>query len=134
MGMHFGRLGRRMKKTAAIVMVAVVSFVAVARGEVLCFCDEDPDDCGHACHACGAHATDGISAMEDDCLHLDLSTDDLVFDDGRVQLPIVGAVPPAFPARIVQASFEPEVVPRATSPPGARSRYSSYSIRLFPRS
>lgn len=132
--MHLCGLGRRMKKVAAIVMVAAALVVSVIRGEVLCFCDEDPDDCGHACHECGAPVSDGLSAAEDDCLHLDLSTEDLISDDGRVQMPVVCAVQPFFPAQVVQASCEPEVVPHATSPPLERCRFCSYSIRLFPRS
>lgn len=115
------------------MMMTVASFVAVARGSVLCLCDEDPDDCGHACHECGRPMTDGI-ARADDCLHLDVAAIDLASADGGVRLPVVFFAPRAIPPSVVLSSFGHDVVPCATSPPPGLSVYSSYSTRLFPRS
>lgn len=114
-------------------MMAVASFVAVARGSVLCLCDEDPDDCGRACHECGRPATDGIASAED-CLHLDVAAIDLAFADGGVRLPAVFFAPRLIPQTVVLSSVGLEIVPCATSPPPWLSVYSSYSTRLFPRS
>ena len=124
---------KRMRRFAAVVMMAVASFVAVARGSVLCLCDEDPDDCGHACHECGRPATDGI-AHADDCLHLDVAAVDLASVDGGVQLPVVFPAPRVIPQAVVLSSVGHDVVPCATSPPSGLSVYRSYSTRLFPRS
>lgn len=124
---------RRTRRFAAIVMMAVASFVAVARGSVLCLCDEDPDDCGHACHECGRPTSDGI-ASEDHCLHLDVSAVDLASADGAVRLPVVFFAPQAIPQTVVLSTVGSDVVPCATSPPPWTSAYRSYSARLFPRS
>lgn len=121
-----------MRKAAAVLMTAVVSFVAVGRGEVLCLCDEDPDDCGHACHECGAPVSDGISGGED-CLHLDVASADLVVTEEGVRLPCVSAMPETPSFAVVVAPSAPEVSPCATSPPRVPS-FCSYSHRLFPRS
>ena len=131
--MQFVGRGKWAKRFAVIVMMAVASFVAVARGSVLCLCDEDPDDCGHACHECGRPATDGI-AHADDCLHLDVAAVDLASVDGGVQLPVVFPAPRAIPQAVVLSSVGHDVVPCATSPPSGLSVYRSYSTRLFPRS
>ena len=125
--------GKRAKRFAAVVMMAVASFMAVARGSVLCLCDEDPDDCGHACHECGGPTSDGISCAEV-CLHLDVAAVDLAVADGGVQLPIVFFARKEIPPSVVLSSFGPDVVPCATSPPPWLSFYSTYSARLFPRS
>ena len=122
----------RMRKAAAVLMTAVVSFVAVARGEVLCLCDEDPDDCGHACHECGAPVSDGISGGED-CLHLEVASADLVVAKEGVRLPCVSAMPEAPAFVVVMAPPVSEVPLRATSPPRL-PMFCSYSHRLFPRS
>ena len=124
---------RRTRRFAAIVMMAVASFVAVARGSVLCLCDEDPDDCGHACHECGRPTPDGI-ASEDHCLHLDVSAVDLAPADGAVRLPVVFFAPQAIPQTVVLSTVGSDFVPCATSPPPWTSAYRSYSTRLFPRS
>ncbi len=115
------------------MMMAVASFVAVSRGSVLCLCDEDPDDCGHACHECGRPATDGI-ASEDHCLHLDVTAVDLASVGGGVRLPVVFFAPRTIPQVAVLSTAGSDVVPCATSPPPGLSAYSSYSARLFPRS
>ena len=114
-------------------MMAVASFVAVARGSVLCLCDEDPDDCGHACHECGRPATDGI-AHADDCLHLDVAAVDLVSVGGGVRLPVVSFASRAILASVVLSSVGLEVEPCATSPPPWLFVFTSYSTRLFQRS
>ena len=115
------------------MMMAVASFVAVARGSVLCLCDEDPDDCGRACHECGRPRTDGI-AHADDCLHLDFTAVDLASAAGGVRLPVVFFAPRAIPQSAVLSTVVSDVVPCATSPPPWPSVYSSCSTRLFPRS
>ena len=126
-------VSKRTRRFAAAVMMAVASFVAVARGSVLCLCDEDPDDCGHACHECGRPTTDGI-AHADDCLHLDVTAVDLALAAGGVRLPLVFLVPRAIPQCVVLSTIGSDVVPCATSPPPRPSVYRSYSTRLFPRS
>lgn len=124
---------KRTKRFAAIVMMAVASFVAVARGSVLCLCDEDPDDCGRACHECGVPRADGI-AHADDCLHLNVAAVDLALAAGGARLPVVSLAPQAIPQIAVLSTVGSDVVPCATSPPPWLSVYSSYSTRLFPRS
>ena len=124
---------KRTRRFAAVVMMAVASFVAVARGSVLCLCDEDPDDCGRACHECGRPRTDGI-AHADDCLHLDFTAVDLASAAGGVRLPVVFFAPRAIPQVVVLSTVGSDVVPCATSPPPWPSVYSSCSTRLFPRS
>ena len=126
-------VSRLTRRFAAIVMMAVASFVAVARGSVLCLCDEDPDDCGRACHECGGPTADGI-ARADDCLHLDVAAVDLAAVGGGVRLPGVFHAPKAIPQVVVLSAVGLDVVPCATSPPPWLSVYSSYSTRLFPRS
>ena len=126
-------VSKRTRRFAAVVMMAVASFVAVARGSVLCLCDEDPDDCGRACHECGRPMTDGI-AHADDCLHLDFTAVDLASAAGGVRLPVVFFAPRAIPQTAVLSTVVSDVVPCATSPPPGLSVYSSYSTRLFPRS
>ena len=126
-------VSKRTRRFAAVVMMAVASFVAVARGSVLCLCDEDPDDCGRACHECGRPRTDGI-AHADDCLHLDVTAVDLASVGGGVRLPVVCFAPRAIPQIVVASSVGSDVVPCATSPPSWSSVYRSYSSRLFPRS
>ena len=132
--MQFVGRGKWAKRFAVIVMMAVASFVAVARGSVLCLCDEDPDDCGHACHECGGGPTsDGISHAEN-CLHLEVAAVDLATADGGVRLPIVFHALRAIAQPVVLPTVGSDVVPCATSPPPWPSGYSSYSTRLFPRS
>ena len=126
-------VSRRTRKFAAIVMMAVASFVAVARGSVLCLCDDDPDDCGIACHECGGSTADGI-ACADDCLHLDVAAVDLAPVGGGVRLPVVLLAPRAIPQVVVLSAVGSDVVPCATSPPPWPSVYSSCLTRLFPRS
>lgn len=122
-----------MRKTAAALMAAVASLVAVARGEVLCLCDEDPDDCGHACHECGVPVPDGV-ADADACLHLEIASPDVVAaDDGDILPTVVGGSVTAIPIAMAPR-LAPVVIPRETSPPPRLPVYCSYSIRLFPRS
>jgi len=131
--MHLGVVSRRVRKAAVVVMAAVASFVAVARGAELCLCDEDPDDCGQVCHECGVPVPDGVSESED-CLHLDVSAADLALADNDVRLPVVWFAPVAIPPDVHFAAFECEVLPRATGPPLECPVFCRYSIRLFPRS
>ena len=122
-----------MRKAAAVVMATVASFVAVARGAELCLCDEDPDECGHACHECGVPAPDGLSD-DDGCLHLDVSPVDLVSSDPVVRLPCVWFAPAAVPYDVRLVAFELEALPRTTGPPPDLPEFCRYSIRLMPRS
>ena len=122
-----------MRKAAAVVMAAVASFVAVARGAELCLCEEDPDGCGHACHECGVPVPDGVSES-DACLHLDIPSVDLASSDPVVRLPSVWLVSAAIPHVVRFAAFELEVLPRAAGPPPELPAFCRYSIRLMPRS
>lgn len=126
-------LRRCLKKAVTVMMAAVVSFVAVARGEVLCLCNEDPDDCGHACHTCGAPAQDGLSGG-DDCLHLDVASVELSLPGEDVRIPFVDAMPDLPPVVGAVTVSAAEVPPLATSPPPRVSTFCACSIRLFPRS
>ena len=122
-----------MRKAAAVVMAAVASFVAVARGSELCLCDEDPDGCGHACHECGVPAPDGVSDG-DGCVHLDVPSIDLASSDPVVRLSGVWLAPVAIPHDVRFAAFELEGFPRAIGPPPDLPAFCHYSIRLMPRS
>ena len=122
-----------MREAAAVVMAAVASFVAVARGAELCLCDEDPDGCGHACHECGVPAPDGLSDG-DECLHFDVSSVDLASSDPVVRLSGVWLAPVAIPHDVRFAALELEALPCATGPPLDLSAFCRYSLRLMPRS
>lgn len=122
-----------MREAAAVVMAAVASFVAVARGAELCLCDEDPDGCGHACHECGVPAPDGLSDG-DGCLHLDVPSIDLASSDPVVRLSGVWLAPVVIPRDVCVAAFEQAVLPRAAGPPPDLPVFCRYSIRLMPRS
>jgi len=124
---------RRLRKAAAVLMTAVIVFVAVTRGETFCLCDDDPDGCGSACHECGAPMTDGLSDGEW-CLHLELALVDLAPTDGDVPVPAVYGMPTAVTPHVVAAHAERFAVLRETSPPPWHHSYCSYSIRLYPRS
>lgn len=127
------RVPRRLATDAVtVITAAVLSFVSVARGEVLCLCDEDPDGCGTVCHECGPAVPDGLSEY-DDCLHLGIGAVDLIACDDAPE--VVGG-PAVFVPVHVPAVPPPSVrrpVPCAASPP-LSCWYRSYSIRLFQRS
>lgn len=122
------------------MMTAAVSFVAVARGEVLCLCDEDPDDCGQVCHTCGEAVPDGLSG-EECCLHLEIAPADLVLTNEEIRLSFEESMP-ELPFFIADASalglwgqepFE-AFEKRSASPPTRVASFCCYSHRLFPRS
>lgn len=121
---------------AAAAMAAVASFVAVARGEVLCLCDEDPDGCGEPCHECHegepSH-TDGLSEP-DTCAHLDLSATDLTRSEVKVRLPTAELAPLPAVLAPVTVSRRRVSIPCQTSPPDKSRTFCRFSFRLMPRS
>lgn len=131
--MCLGRFVRCVKKTSAVVMMAAMSFVVAARGEVLCLCDDDPDDCGRKCHECGHAKPDGL-VVDDDCFHLEIDTGDIATADDGVRLPDVGAAP--IPRALLESAVltKRDSIAYETSPPFRLATYCSYSVRLFPRS
>lgn len=115
-----------------MLMAAVALFIAFARGSVICFCNDDPDDCGHACHECGHSYPDGISAGEA-CHHLDLSTLDVTNDGEGDTLPVLSHVTAmAFTLDVILFAHASQIKPCAASPPLGCALYCSYSTRLFP--
>lgn len=124
-----------MRKCAAVVMASVVSFVAVVRGEALCFCDEDPDDCGQACHECGTSVPEGLCESQG-CQHLELTIDLAMTDDGVALTSTDDATSAPLLTVLLHPFGNGFAVLRTTSPPLPRleSPYCSCSSRLFPRS
>ena len=127
--------------TAALAMLSV----CLPGSLRFCLCDEDPDDCGHACHvcveertsavdACGGCGHDHLSAADEDCHHLSIEAGDLTLASGDVAIPMVTA-PIAFSAVDCRnASPSAVVFADSTAPPDPGGCYRSYSIRLNPLS
>lgn len=130
------RFGKRYNPVACVVAAfaaAVIGFAAVARGAELCFCEPDPDGCGHACHECGAVVPDGIS-HDEGCHHLELDAADLVVADTSVALPVLTASVVLTPFRIALSVHRDVRVPYAAGPPGPRLYLSHRFCVLCPRS
>jgi hypothetical protein len=65
----------RVRGWVALVAAGALAFAAVLGGTVLCFCNDDPDDCGEVCHDC-CTGDDGTHE-EEACDHLVVATPDL---------------------------------------------------------
>ena len=127
--------------TAALAMLSV----CLPGSLRFCLCDEDPDDCGHACHvcveertpavdACGGCGHSHLSSADEDCHHLTIKAGDLTLASGDVTIPVVAA-PIAFIAVDCRnASPSAVVFADSTAPPDPGGCYRSYSIRLNPLS
>lgn len=122
-----------MTDAVTVFTVAVLSFVSVARGEVLCLCDEDPDGCGTACHECVPVVPDGLSEC-DGGLHLGIGAVDLIPCDGSSGVVGETVLFMSVPVTTVTSESVRLAVRCAASPPSTRCGYCLYSIRLFPRS
>ena len=112
-----------------IAMAVVSSFVCCTRGMAICLCDDDPDNCGEACHECHDEHS------EEECIHLEFSAVDQNVATTTIsfQLPefcLMRSVEPNF--RIVKF-FSKSV--NSTAPPlSPQDTFLSYSLRLMPRS
>ena len=127
--------------TAALAMLSV----CLPGSLQFCLCDEDPDDCGHACHVCveertpavddcGGCGHDHLSAADEDCHHLTIEAGDLTLVSSDVAIPTVAALI-AFPAADCRNAFLPSVAfYDSTAPPDSGGCYRTYSIRLNPLS
>ena len=127
--------------TAALAMLSV----CLPGSLRFCLCDEDPDDCGHACHvcveertsaidACGGCGHSHLSAADEDCHHLTIEAGDLTLASGDVTIPVVIA-PIAFIAVDCRGNaLSTRALFDSTAPPDSGGCYRTYSIRLNPLS
>ena len=131
--MRFGKRHNPVVCVVAAFVAAIIGFAAVARGAELCFCESDPDGCGHACHECGAAVPDGIS-HDEGCHHLELDETDLVVADTSVSLPVLMASVVQTPLGTMLSVHRDVRVPSAAGPPGPRFYLSHRFCVLCPRS
>ena len=128
--------------TAALAMLSV----CLPGSLRFCLCDEDPDDCGHACHvcveertsaidACGGCGHSHLSAADEDCHHLTIEAGDLTLASDDVAIPKIAA-PIAFIAADCRgkALSTHALLFDSTAPPDSGGLYRSFSIRLNPLS
>ena len=127
--------------TAALAMLSV----CLPGSLQFCLCDEDPDDCGHACHvcveertsaidACGGCGHSHLSSADEDCHHLTIEAGDLTLVSGDVAIPMVAA-PIAFIAVDCRGNaLSTHALFDSTAPPDPGGCYRTYSIRLNPLS
>ena len=127
--------------TAALAMLSV----CLPGSLRFCLCDEDPDDCGHACHVCAEERTSAIdacggcghshlSSADEDCHHLTIEAGDLTLVSGDVAIPMVAA-PIAFIAVNCRGNaLSTHALFDSTAPPDSGGCYRTYSIRLNPLS
>ena len=127
--------------TAALAMLSV----CLPGSLRFCLCDEDPDDCGHACHvcveertsaidACGGCGHSHLSSADEDCHHLTIEAGDLTLASGDVTIPVVIA-PIAFIAVDCRGNaLSTRALFDSTAPPDSGGCYRTYSIRLNPLS
>ena len=127
--------------TAALAMLSV----CLPGSLQFCLCDEDPDDCGHACHvcveertsaidACGGCGHSHLSSADEDCHHLTIEAGDLTLASGDVTIPVVIA-PIAFIAVDCRGNaLSTRALFDSTAPPDSGGCYRTYSIRLNPLS
>ena len=138
---HLKDILRGAALTAALAMLSV----CLPGSLQFCLCDEDPDDCGHACHvcveertsaidACGGCGHSHLSSADEDCHHLTIEAGDLTLVSGDVAIPTVAA-PIAFIAVDCRGNALPTyALFDSTAPPDSGGCYRSYSIRLKPLS
>lgn len=127
--------------TAALAMLSV----CLPGSLQFCLCDEDPDDCGHACHvcveerapagdACGGCGHDHLSSADEDCHHPTIEAGDLTLVSSDVTIPTVAALIAFIAVDCRNASPSAVVFADSTAPPDPGGCYRSYSIRLNPLS
>lgn len=142
------RICRHLKdilRGAALTTALAMLSVCLPGSLQFCLCDEDPDDCGHACHvcveertsaidACGGCGHSHLSSADEDCHHLTIEAGDLTLVSGDVAIPMVAA-PIAFIAVDCRGNaLSTHALFDSTAPPDPGGCYRSYSIRLNPLS
>ena len=139
-----GQLKGILRGAALTTALAMLS-VCLPGSLRFCLCDEDPDDCGHACHvcveertsaidACGGCGHSHLSSADEDCHHLTIEAGDLTLASGDVTIPVVIA-PIAFIAVDCRGNaLSTRALFDSTAPPDSGGCYRTYSIRLNPLS
>ena len=120
---------RRATNCAANFMAVMLAAIFLAGPVSFCLCDEDPDNCGEACHDCS-------ESTDEDCEHATIDVDDFTLshnDDNIINIDYFLQVAADFNSSI---KLEARQIsrPRATSPPFRSWAYISYSKRLNPLS
>ena len=130
---------------AALTTALAMLSVCLPGSLQFCLCDEDPDDCGHACHvcveertsaidACGGCGHSHLSSADEHCHHLTIEAGDLTLVSGDVAIPMVAA-PIAFIAVDCRGNaLSTHALFDSTAPPDPGGCYRTYSIRLNPLS
>lgn len=118
---------RRAINTATNFMAVLLAAIFLAGPVSFCLCDEDPDNCGEACHDCS-------ESTDEDCEHATIDVDDFTLshnDDNIINLDCQ-------PDAVTDFYSTPGLMarqisrPSATSPPFRSWAYTSYSKRLNP--
>lgn len=108
---------------------AVLSLSCCLNGSLhLCFCETDPDACGHDCHTC-------TPENEDTCDHLTLQVDDPLVPPCHISVPQTTYSVPVFKeASLIRPLLVHVTRPAATGPPHTRLAYPlACAVRLYPR-
>lgn len=120
---------RRAINTATNFMAVSLALLFLAGPVSFCLCDEDPDNCGEACHDCS-------ESTDEDCEHATIDVDDFTLshnDDNIINLDYQ-------PDAVTDFYSTPGLMARqisrpvAASPPFRSWAYTSYSKRLNPLS
>lgn len=120
---------RRAMHCAANFMAVMLAAIFLAGPVSFCLCDEDPDNCGEACHDCS-------ESTDEDCEHTTIDVDDFTLshnDDNIINIDYQYEAVADFYSPL---SLKAQQIsrPSATSPPFRSWAYTSYSKRLNPLS
>ena len=117
---------RRVTSCAANFMAVVLAAIFLAGPVSFCLCDEDPDNCGEACHDCS-------ESTDEDCEHTTIDVDDFPLSHNIINIDYqFEAVADFYSTLSLKARQISR--PSATSPPFRSWAYISYSKRLNPLS
>lgn len=120
---------RRVTSCAANFMAVLLAAIFLAGPVSFCLCDEDPDNCGEACHDCS-------EPIDEDCEHTTIDIDDFILshnDDNIINVDCQPDIVADFYSTL-RLKARQILRPSATSPPFRSWAYTSYSKRLNPLS
>lgn len=120
---------RRVTSCAANFMAVLLATIFLAGPVSFCLCDEDPDNCGEACHDCS-------ESTDEDCEHTTIDVDDFTLSHNDDNIINVDYIPDALADFYSLNNLKARQIsrPSATSPPFRSWAYTSYSKRLNPLS